>query len=233
MYWFSSLPNQIYCWYSMHGKLYFSASITLIVLNILLAMVKKIFAGLLLLNSITCLAQEKLWTRQSKISEIMAFEKALDNRTQVLDYDITLSVETYPLIYKHSLAKPFLVLRPEIEYMPVYAQYFFSPGDSLVRMLFYDWEKNRFAGIQEKQKIWAAESKKLDKYSTEYERIRKILVKQIGNPVQTDLKPKEEMATRGAYYTRETIWDNEKLNGKLTMVFSEMIYRIRFEMYWK
>ena len=81
--------------------------------------------------------------------------------------------------------------------------------------------------------MWKEEAKKFDTYNKEYERIKSILLTQIGTPTTTDTEAKEVSSDRGKYFTRETLWETANVYLKLSMTFESMTYRIRLMIYWK
>jgi hypothetical protein len=178
-------------------------------------------------------SQDKIWTKQTRICEIISFEKTISPESQYLDFDIGISRDYYPLADRYKLTRPLIVLRPAIGYLPVYAQYFFTQGDSILRLVSYDWEKERFGDLPTKRRIWEEEDKKSAIYNKEYEKIREILVAQLGTPTDTDEKAKENSGLRGDYLTRDTVWDTNELFATLNLTFSGTIYRIRMVLYWK
>ena len=182
---------------------------------------------------INALGQEKIWTRQSKISEIIAFEKTLTPEPKFLSQNVSLSKDYYPLADKYRVTNPIIIERAPFKYLPVYAEYFYTPGDSVLRLASYDWEKDKHGNFFDKQKIWKEESKKLKTYNKEYERIKILIIEQLGTPTFNDSKLKEVESDRGKYFTRESIWDNADYHAELDMVFESMTYRIRFTIYWK
>jgi len=134
---------------------------------------------------------------------------------------------------KYQVANPIIVQREPLVYLPIYAEYYFTPGDSILRLASYDWEKDRFGNFFNKQKMWKEESKKLDTYNKEYERIRMVLLPQLGTPTSTDTTAKEISSDRRKYFTRETLWETDDVHAKLSMVFESITYRVRLTIYWK
>jgi hypothetical protein len=196
-------------------------------------MSKKLLLAISLLFSLAAISQDKLWVRQTRVPEIIAFERSIASTSEFLDFDVAVSRDYYPLADKYQVTKPLIVHRPVLGFLPVYAQYFFTAGDSILRLVSYDWEKDRFGDFPTKKKIWAEEAKKLDAYDQEYSRILKGLISTLGKPVQSDGKPREQTATRGTHYVRDSVWETEEYYASLNMVFAEMTYRIRLMMYWK
>jgi hypothetical protein len=192
-----------------------------------------------LLTSVTFLSfifsfgQERIWTKQSKISDVIAFEKQINPNAKFLSQNVSLSKDYYPLADKYQVTNPVIVQREPLEYLPVYAEYFYTPGDSILRLASYDWEKDRYGNFFDKQKMWKEESNKFDTYNKEYERIKKILIAQLGVPTSTDTKAKEESSDRGKYFTRETLWESDDVHAELNMIFESMTYRVRLTLYWK
>lgn len=177
--------------------------------------------------------QERLWTKQSKIDEVIVFEKEINPEAQFLNKNVSLSKDYYPLLDKYKVTNPIIVQREPLVYLPIYAEYFYTSSDSILRLVSYDWEKERYSNYDVKQKMWKEESKKFDAYNAEYERIKIILLGQLGAPTSTDTKAKEENSSRGKYLTRETLWNSEDFYAKLNMIFESMTYRIRLTIYWK
>jgi hypothetical protein len=197
-------------------------------------MISKILLLFISLISITGVsAQEKIWTKQSKLSEIIAFEKAIATQPKILNQNVSLSKDYYPLFDTYQVTLPLIIARDPVGYLPVFAEYFYTPQDSMVRLISYDWEKEKYGNFFDKPKLWKKESKKLDTYNEEYERVRKILIGQLGTPTAADTKLKEVSYERGSYFTRETSWETEELHAELSMIFESATYRVRLTLYWK
>jgi len=197
-------------------------------------MIPKLLLTLSTILSFTnAFSQERIWIKQTKVSEIIAFEKEINPDAKFLSQNETLSKDYYPLVDKYPMASPIIVQRDAFKYLPVYAEYFYSKDDSIVRVVSYDWEKDRYGNFFDKQKMWVEESKKFDTYNDEYERIKGILLNQLGTPSVTDTKAKEVKSNRGKYYTRETLWETEDVHAELNMIFESMTYRVRLTIYWK
>jgi hypothetical protein len=197
-------------------------------------MTSKLFFTLFTVFNLTFVfGQEKIWTKQSKISEVVAFEKGLNPNAKFLSQNVSLSKDYYPLADKYEVTNPVIVQREPLEYLPIYAEYFYTPGDSILRLASYDWEKGRYDNFFDKQKMWKEESKKSDTYNNEYERIKKILLTQLGTPTSTDTTAKAVSSDRGKYFTRNTLWETEDVYAELNMIFESMTYRVRLTIYWK
>ena len=194
---------------------------------------RSLLTSIAFLSFIFSFGQERIWTKQSKISEVITFEKKINPNAKFSSQNVSLSKDYYPLADKYQVTKPVIVQREPLVYLPLYAEYFYTPGDSILRLVSYDWEKERFGNFFDKQKMWNEESKKFAIYNKEYERIKTILVEQLGIPTTTDTEAKEESSDRGNYFTRETVWETESLYAKLNMIFESMTYRVRLTLYWK
>jgi hypothetical protein len=181
----------------------------------------------------TTFGQEKIWTKQTRVSDVIAFEKQIDPDATFLSQNVSLSKDYYPLADKYQVTNPVIVQRKAQVYLPVYAEYFFTPGDSVLRLVSYDWEKDRYGNFFDKQKTWKEESQKFDTYNKEYERIKSALIAQLGNPTTADATPKEQSGDRGNYFTRASVWETDDVYAKLNMIFESMTYRIRLTLYWK
>ncbi len=178
-------------------------------------------------------AQEHIWMKQTKISEVVTFEKEISPNPKFLTKNVSLSKDYYPLIDKYEVTNPTIVQREPLGYLPVYAEYFYTPKDSILRLVSYDWEKDRYGNFFDKQKIWQEESTKFKVYDTEYERIRAVIVNELGAPASTDKEAKKRKSENTKYFTRESLWETQDFYAQLTMTFAPTTYRIRFTIYWK
>lgn len=194
----------------------------------------KLIITILTVFSLTsAFGQDKIWTKQTKISEVIAFEKSIDTNPTFLEQNVSMSKDYYPLADKYKVANPIIVKRKQSGTLPVFAEYFFTPGDSILRLVSYDWEKGRYGNFFDLQKIWKEESKHFERYNAEYERVKNELISQFGNPASTDTVAKVEKSDNGEYLTRDTLWESEDLYVSLNMVFASTTYRVRVTIYWK
>lgn len=194
---------------------------------------KNVLIVFVLIISANCFGQDSIWIRQAHIREAIAFEKKLDSKSEFLNQNVSLSASYFPLIDKYPLANPIIVKRTQRGFLPLYAEYYYSKADSMLRVVSYDWERDRYGNFFEKGPVFEEESHKLEGYNKEYERIRGILTATIGEPRKTDKGPATKSGSRGNYLTRDTEWDNEIYHATLSMVFESMTYRIRLNLYWK
>ena len=194
---------------------------------------KLIFSLFTVFNLTVVFGQEKIWTKQTNISEVIAFEKEINSNAKFLSQNVKLSTDYYPLADKYEVTNPIIVQREPLEYLPIYAEYFYTPEDSVLRLLSYDWEKGRYDNFFDKQKMWKEESKKFDTYNKEYDRIKKVLLTQLGTPTSTDTTAKTISSDRGKYFTRNTLWETDDAHADLNMIFESMTYRVRLTIYWK
>lgn len=177
----------------------------------------------------------EIWTEQVKVNRVIAFEQSLSDDCQVLQQNVSLSKSVFPLLDQYKITKPFIVKRKQTGFLPIYAEYFFSEKDSILRYISYDWERDRYGNLFAKQKIWKEESGKLKEYNQEYEKIKAELIRRLGKPIEedTELQKKASNTARGDYFVRNTVWNNNEYYAKLNMIFEAMTYRIRFNYYWK
>jgi hypothetical protein len=187
----------------------------------------------LFFNLTVTFSQERLWLKQTKISEVVAFEKALNPSAQLFSKNVSLSTGYYPLADKYQVTNPITAQRTPFAYLPIYAEYFYTPGDSTLRLISYDWEKDRYGNFFDKQKMWKEENSKLDIYNGEYERIKKDLLTQLGTPTTTDTAPQDVNTDGQKYISRKTIWENDVFHAELHLIFASTTYRIRLMLYWK
>lgn len=192
-----------------------------------------IYALFTLLSFTKAVAQEKIWTKQTKISEVIAFEKKINPKSKFLSQEVSLSKEYYPLADKYECANPIIVQREAQDYLPIYAEYFYTPGDSILRIISYNWEKGRYGNFFDLQKTWKEENTKFDVYGKEYERIKKMLISQFGKATTADTAAKTVNSERSSYLERNTLWETENIHAELNMIFSKTTHRIRMTLYWK
>lgn len=178
-------------------------------------------------------SQERIWTKQTKISEVISFEKEINPSGKFLTENVSLSKEYYPLADKYKVTNPVIAQRKPLAYLPIYAEYFYTAEDSILRLVSYDWEKDRYGNFFEKENIWKEESKKFDIYNKEYNRIKTDLLVQLGKPVSADTGAKELDSDGSKYLNRDTIWETDSLYADLNMIFASTTYRIRLTLYWK
>lgn len=170
----------------------------------------------------------RILTRQLTLSEVIALEKGLKSCIGCsIDNVPDITIAEYPLIDRHPVSDdPFLAQRRPIgDDLPVYTQYFYTPEDSIVRMVIYDWvriydskfsllEKNKLE--EERRAICAEEDVKLDYYQKEYNQIRKAIIADIGRPTK---------------YTAESAsWDTPDYSASLNLVFNSADHYIRFKL---
>lgn len=177
----------------------------------------------------------KIWTQQTKISKVIDFENSISGKIEYLEKNVSLSESIYPLVDKYKIANPIIIQRHQTGFLPLYAEYFYSESDSIIRYISYDWEREKYGDFFRKQEVWKEESKKLKEYNLEYMKIKSTLIEQLGEPISQDAEPKKTKSTagRGDYFLRNTVWETDEYYSKLNMVFESMTYRIRWYYYWK
>lgn len=208
-------------------------------------MYKTTIIGLLLLIGIGCTTTKtidsiqedaiEIWTKQSKVDQVIEYEKSLSSDYEILEKNVSLSKSVFPNLGVYKIGNPFIVKRKQTGFLPVYSEYFFSKEDRILRYVSYDWERERFGNYFKKQEIWKEESTKLDGYNKEYERLKTALIKEFGNPKSQDVEPQITKSSSGGkdYLSRNTVWETDESNIKLNMIFASTTYRIRLNYYWK
>lgn len=185
----------------------------------------------------SCSSSKKLdlWTKQSTIEEVKNFESQLNPNSEFLNQNVSLSESIYPKVKEFEMANPLIIKRQKTNLLQVYAEYFYSKPDSILRYVSYDWENNRYGNYYDKKKDWETQSKKLTEYNAKYERIKKQLISEFGQPIEQDNQPQETKSDYGGtdYLSRNTIWESESKFMKLNMIFGASTYRIRLYYYWK
>lgn len=177
-------------------------------------------------------AQEQIWVGQTTISEVLTFETKINQNPRFLTKNVSLSKGFYPLADKYEVANPIIVQREPLGYLPLFIEYFYTPKDSVLRLITYNWEEDRYGNFFDKQKLWQEESKKLEIYNTEYERIKAIVVNKIGAPTAKDKGTKKKKSENTKYLSRKTVWETKDFHAQLTMTFASTTQMIRFTIYW-
>jgi len=188
---------------------------------------------IIILSILKSFGQEKIWTKQSKISEVITFEKKINSKAEFLSQGVFLTKEYYPLASIHVVTDPVIIKRKPTAYLPVYTHYFYTPGDSVLRFVLYDWEKGLYENSLDEQKIWKEELDKLEAYKKEYVRIKRILLVEFGLAKSADESPKIIDSESGNYLDQTTLWENDNIHAELNLIFSETTHRVRLTLYWK
>ena len=177
----------------------------------------------------------KIWTQQTKVNNAIDFEKSINKKISSLEMNVSLSKSIYPLVDTYRLANPVIIQRRKTGFLPLYAEYFYSEPDSIIRYISYDWEKDKYGNFFKKQEIWNGQSKKLKEYNSEYEKIKSNLIVQLGEPTTHDTEPQKTESSSGKddYLSRNTVWETDNYYSKFNMIFEATTYRIRWYYYWK
>ncbi|EMS33665.1 hypothetical protein C943_04544 [Mariniradius saccharolyticus AK6] len=177
--------------------------------------------------------RNNFWTEQSKIDEVVKFEKTLNKNIQIIEQKVFLSSSVFPKVDQLDIALPLIVKRGG-KFIPLYAEYFFTSEDSILRYISYDWEHDRYGSYQAKQELWKSESEKLTQYDSAYQKIKEDLIRVLSLPLIEDKELEKSINQNGVeVYTREAIWEDEKTKSKLKLFFGDQTFRIRWNHYWK
>lgn len=189
----------------------------------------------LCLPIIQIISQEEIFLKKSKVSDVIAFEKEAYPGVIFLDQRSRLSKSFYPLADKYvTTEKPIIAYRHPLEYLPVYAEYYYTPEDSIIRLTSYEWEKDRFGNVFKKQDMFKEENKRFETYNKEYERIKLNLIDKLGKPTSSDTVARDEKGHNNvSLKTRDTVWETDDYYASLDMIFGGQTFRIRLKHYWK
>jgi hypothetical protein len=191
--------------------------------------------ALLSLSLVKTDSNEDIWTKQSHVKEIIAYESQLDPYSKFIDHNISLSLNSIPELKKYKVTKPIIVQRQTTEYLPLYTHYYFTESDSIVRYISYNWELELYGNLFKKIELFKKEKDKIKIYNKEYKRIKKDLIKKFGKPKSEDSTPKETSSKNDdeIYLSRLTEWENDKYYSKLSLIFASAAYKIEMTYYWK
>lgn len=175
-----------------------------------------------------------IWTEQTSVQAAYDFEMSLGIKNELIDQSVGLSKGVYPNLLKYKIAQPIIVKRDMGDNLPIYAEYFFSEEDSILRYVSYDWEKEKYGNLFEKEVIWKKEANKLELYNNQYEEIKSQLIETFGQPSKQDTQPQTTKSqwSNEDYLSRNTIWETNEIHANLNMVFAANTYRIRLNYYW-
>ncbi len=177
--------------------------------------------------------RNNFWIDQSKIYEVVKFEKTLNNNIEIIEQKVFLSSSVFPKADELDLDLPLIVKR-EGKFIPLYAEYFFTSEDSILQYVSYSWEHERFSSYQVKQNLWKLESDKLTQYDSAYQKIKEDLIEVLSLPMIEDKELQKVINENGVeVYSREAIWEDEKTKSKLKLFFGDQTFRIRWSHYWK
>jgi len=139
-------------------------------------------------------------------------------------------VDYYPLIFKR-IEDSF---KPQCE-----AEYFYSSKDSIVNGIIYEWNiANEISNIKTDGHKFEEQLTRKDDYLQQYNTIRDLLIKLLGNPSQT-----EEIAETRQGYFGETEWNLHDKDVTLYFSFTPKLqiagpykfgtFRVRLKEDWK
>jgi len=204
---------------------------------------KKIYLLILILPFTFCNKKKEvniekdisIWIKKTKVKEAIEFEKSINEKIIILEHSISLSKSLFPQVNNFELESPVIIKREKDKKLPIYAEYFFSKNDSIIRFINYDWEIGKYDNYFTKKEIWKKESKNLAKYNIKYNHVKSSLSKKIGKPKTEDSEPKivKSKFNESEYFSRTTIWETNKIYSSLELVLASNTYRIRWNYYWK
>ena len=99
-------------------------------------------------------SKSEIWTEKSTVQKAVEYEKSLSSEYEILEQNVSLSKSVFPQLDEYQIAKPFIVKRKQTGFLPIYAEYFFSEQDSILRYVSYDWERDRYGNFFKKQETW-------------------------------------------------------------------------------
>lgn len=177
---------------------------------------------------------ELILIEKANVRDVIDFEKRINPEVEFLDQDIRLRKSFYPLFDKYKTTdRPIVTYREAQFYLPLYTEYFFTPHDSIVRLVLYNWEKDRFGNYYKKKELWEEEKNRFEEYDKEYNRIKGVIDILLGQSVTHDIGAKRDKTSKSGSLTRSTIWETEDYYASLNMIFGGITYRIRFKFYYK
>ena len=175
----------------------------------------------------------EFWMHQTKIDEVLKFEKAIKENFEILEQKVLLSPSVFPKVEEMDIEFPFIVKR-EGGFLPLYAEYYFTKDDSIIQYISYNWEHERFGSYQAVSALWNKEKFKLSQYDSAYEKIKEYLISELLIPKKEDKElVKRLYGGNTEYFSKETLWENEDFESKLTLLFGNQTFRIRWVYYWK
>lgn len=175
---------------------------------------------------------------QKKVKDITTIEESFRSQKRETR-KVTVSDDFFPGATKYDLEFPITFDRKDKEFNPfAVVQYYYTPNDSLVRLIVYDWDKtqiiNNFIDLQKELKN---ESKRINEYNTKYDELLKIITDELGRPISGDGKIREIKEGQSSYIERKSKWTRDNCTVELNMIFTTDnrtmgTFRIRTKIYW-
>ncbi|MBX2945703.1 MAG: hypothetical protein KF725_07705 [Cyclobacteriaceae bacterium] len=175
---------------------------------------------------------------QKKVKDITTIEESFKSQKRETR-KVTVSDDFFPGATKYDLEFPITFDRKDKEFNPFsVVQYYYTPNDSLVRLIVYDWDKtqiiNNFIDLQKELKN---ESKRINEYNTKYDELLKNITDKLGRPISGDGKIKEIKDGQSSYIERKSKWTRDNCTVELNMIFTTDnrtmgTFRIRTKIYW-
>lgn len=190
---------------------------------------------ILIIPIIHLVGQEKIFIEKSSVEDIIFLEQELNPNIVLLKQKSRPAKSFYPLADKYITTEyPIVILRESVDYLPLYAEYYYTAEDSIIRLTVYDWEKDRYDNLFKRMEIWKEESPKFESYNNEYMRVYSLLVNLLGEPISKDEVAKDQKGNNNMNLKiRDAVWETEDYYASLNMIFGGQTFRVRFKHYWK
>ncbi|MFD2033601.1 hypothetical protein ACFSKL_02305 [Belliella marina] len=196
----------------------------------------KLILTIIFVSTVGCNVKPRssdFWMHQSKIGEVLKFEKSLNKNIQILEQKVFLSSSVFPKVDEIDIDFPLIVKREE-GFAPLYAEYYFTSEDSMLQYISYNWEHERFGSYQAKHDRWKLEINKLTQYDSAYEKIKEALITELSLPQIEDKElVKRINQNEVEVYSKEAVWEDEQIKSKLILFFGDQTFRITLTYYWK
>lgn len=178
---------------------------------------------------------DEITFEQQKVDFYRDFEKAQESK-QVEGYEHGKVAEGFfpnpqGLELRHSL----MYYRPDASLLPLKSKYYFTPKDSLVQFIVYEWNiATPDMDAAEMDESMATSMKYHEEYVAKYNQVADFLYEKFGEPVEGDKGLKKEQFQNIERWHNEIRWEHGKKRVILSFsLIPEISYRVFCKTYWE
>src|SRR5688572_27197125 len=122
----------------------------------------------------------------SNIKKAVSLEKGLNSINKTPDHLVSISTDIYPNKNNFELATPRTFVRKE-NYFEKQTRYYYSPSDSSVKVITYQWDKNNEKSYETKNE----KGEKFKEFHRKWTIIKKGLMDELGKPTFEEFESKK------------------------------------------
>lgn len=172
---------------------------------------------------------------QQKLDYYRDFEKAKGSK-QISGFDHgRVSKNFFPNPKKLDLHYSLMYYRPDASILPMKCKYFFTPEDSLVELIVYEWNlATPEMDFEEVDKLMLESMEYHEQYVGKYNQAAEYLYDKFGEPVEGDKGIKKETLQNIERWHGELHWKegNKHILLSISMI-PKLSYRVFCKIYWE